>query len=54
MDQGSIQTWALLWKIMFILVMATFAVMSVWVTIGGWADIKSLLKRLKDHGDDDD
>ncbi len=47
------ETWALIWKVMFIGVMVGFAGMSVWVTIGGWRDIKSLLRKLKDDADDD-
>lgn len=53
MESGSIETWALIWKVVFIVVMGVFAVMSVWVSIGGWADIKSLLKKLKDDPGDD-
>ncbi|MBT3380002.1 MAG: hypothetical protein HN742_28995 [Lentisphaerae bacterium] len=39
--------WMLLWKAVFILGVALFAGMSVWVTIGGFGDIKRLFARLE-------
>ncbi len=39
-------TWVLLWKIMFVVVMAVFAVMACLVTVFGARDIKKLLKAL--------
>ena len=39
-------SWILLWKIMFISVMAAFAVMACLVTFFGARDIKKLLKAL--------
>ena len=44
------ETWAFIWKLVFIIVMAVFAGMSVWVTIGGWQDIKKLLAKLNEAG----
>jgi hypothetical protein len=38
--------WILLWKAQFIVCLTAFAGMSVWVTIGGWQDIKSLFRQL--------
>jgi len=40
------ETWAAIWKLTFIVVMAIFTGMSVWVIIGGWQDVKKLLKTL--------
>ncbi len=42
------ETWALIWKICFIVVVTVFAGMSVWITIGGWQDVRALLRKLKD------
>ena len=53
MENGSLETWALIWKIMFILVLAVFAGMSVWITVGGWPDIKRLLEKLREKDEPD-
>ncbi|NOY00198.1 MAG: hypothetical protein GXP30_10750 [Verrucomicrobia bacterium] len=45
-------TWILFWKIMFVVVMAMFAVMACLVTYFGAKDIKKLLKALSEDGDD--
>ena len=42
------ETWAFIWKVVFIGVLSVFAGMSVWVTVGGWADVRKLLQRLSD------
>jgi len=39
--------WILLWKAVFILGVMVFAAMSVWVTIGGYHDIKRLFERVE-------
>ncbi|MBN2456655.1 MAG: hypothetical protein JXB29_09010 [Sedimentisphaerales bacterium] len=39
--------WILLWKIVFVLSTTAFAAMSVWVTIGGYRDIKKLFKKIE-------
>jgi hypothetical protein len=44
--------WPLIWKIAFVVVLTVFAGMSVWVTVGGWQDIRTLLKKLNDDGPD--
>lgn len=41
-----------LWRVVFIVSVAAFSVMAVWVTIGGARDIKRLLTTLK--GDDNE
>ncbi len=43
--------WTLIWKILFIASIVVFAGMAVWVTIGGYQDIKTLLQRLQDQSD---
>lgn len=43
--------WMLFWKITFIVTIIAFATMAVWVTIGGYIDIKRLFARLNEsHG----
>ncbi len=42
--------WISLWKWVFVVGVSLFAGMSVWVTIGGFADIRRLFKKLdEDH-----
>ena len=41
--------WILLWKVLFVAAITVFAAMSVWVTIGGWQDIKTLFARLDEE-----
>ena len=41
--------WELVWKIVFIGFLATFAIMSVFVTILGARDIRRLLERLRNQ-----
>ncbi|MCF6313977.1 MAG: hypothetical protein L3J39_16140 [Verrucomicrobiales bacterium] len=45
-------TWMLFWKVLFVVVMFLFALMSVLVTIFGAKDIKRLLKALGEKGDE--
>ena len=47
------ETWALIWKIVFVAIMAVFAGMSIWVIFGGWRDLKHMLQKLAHHDDDD-
>ena len=39
--------WIILWKVVLIGGIGLFAAMAVWVTIGGFRDIKKLLKILR-------
>lgn len=41
--------WMVLWKIVFIFSVGAFSVMSVWVTVQGAFDIRSLLKTLREE-----
>lgn len=46
--------WILLWKAVFVGAILIFAVMAVWVTVGGYHDIKRLFDRLRDLKHDED
>ena len=43
----------ILWKVVFVVALVMFAIMAVWVAIGGYSDVKRLFARLnqsdKDH-----
>jgi hypothetical protein len=41
--------WIWLWKAVFVVGVAVFAVMAVWVTIQGWRDIRSLFGTLAEE-----
>ena len=43
--------WELIWKVVFVSVLAMFAVMSVLVTVLGARDIQRLLKGLREQDD---
>ena len=45
-------TWEIVWKIVFVIVMAAFAVMAVAVTFLGARDIKRLLSALRESSDE--
>ncbi|MBN2329286.1 MAG: hypothetical protein JXR73_19250 [Candidatus Omnitrophica bacterium] len=40
--------WIVLWKTVFIISMAGFGILSVWVTIFGAMDIKSMLSTIQE------
>ena len=47
--------WQTLWTILFFTFITVFAGMAVWVTIGGYKDLKKLFRRLaEDQGEDED
>lgn len=47
--------WMILWKIVFIAGVSIFVGMAVWVTIGGFADIKRLFERIREeHAEEND
>lgn len=48
----SIESWSIFWKIVFIIGVGTFAVLTVFVIVGGARDIKTLIQRLKKEGED--
>ena len=41
--------WIYLWKTVLIGALALFGGMAVWVTIGGFKDIKTMLARIQEH-----
>ena len=41
------ETWILLWKTVFIVGLAVFVVMAIWVTIQGFRDIRSLFATMR-------
>ena len=45
-------TWELIWKLVFIIVLSSFAVMSIVVTVLGARDIKRLLQQLRDEDEE--
>lgn len=44
----SIEGWSIFWKIIFVLGVSTFAILSVLVIFGGAKDIVKLIQRLKE------
>jgi hypothetical protein len=48
----SIESWSVFWKIVFIIGVGTFALLSVFVIIGGAKDIRTLIQRLKEEGEE--
>ena len=46
--------WQQLWTFLFFGALGIFALMSLWVTIGGYRDIKTLLQRLKDDASEEE
>jgi hypothetical protein len=43
----SIEGWTIFWKIVFIIGVSTFAILSVLVIFGGAKDVATLIRRLK-------
>lgn len=41
--------WESLWKIVFWLGLGLFGSMAVWVTIGGFRDIRRMLRRIREQ-----
>jgi hypothetical protein len=48
----SIESWSIFWKIVFIIGVSTFAILSVLVIFGGAKDIAKLIQRLKDDAEE--
>ena len=48
METPSSDIWQFAWKALFILTILVFSGMSVWVTIGGYKDLKTLFRRLNE------
>tara|TARA_B100000749_G_C18155194_1_gene353465 strand:+ start:361 stop:513 length:153 start_codon:yes stop_codon:yes gene_type:complete len=45
--------WMMLWKLVLIGGVVLFAGMAIWVSIGGFADIKRLFKRIEESHKDE-
>ena len=45
--------WLVFWKVLLITALVAFALISIWVSIGGVADIKALLGRLENKSEED-
>ena len=43
----SIESWTIFWKIVFIIGVGMFAILSILVIIGGAVDVRKLIQRLK-------
>ena len=54
MEADTIGAWETIWKALFIITLTVFSLMSVWVTIGGFRDLKTLFRTLKDSEQSDD
>ena len=48
----SIEGWTIFWKIVFVIGVGTFAILSIFVIIGGAKDIRTLIRNLKKQGED--
>ena len=47
-----IEGWSILWKIVFVIGVGTFAILSILVIFGGARDIGKLIRRLKEGADE--
>lgn len=54
MEAETIGAWETIWKTLFIVTLIVFSGMSIWVTIGGFKDIKKLLKSLSETEENED
>ena len=43
----SIESWTIFWKIVFIIGVGMFAILSILVIVGGAVDVRKLIQRLK-------
>ncbi|CAM2007674.1 hypothetical protein [Acanthopleuribacter pedis] len=43
------ESWMLFWKVIFFIVLALFAILSVWVTIGGFRDLQYLFRKMEEE-----
>ena len=41
------ETWTTIWTVVFVATIVVFAGMAVWVTIGGFQDLKAMFRDLK-------
>lgn len=48
----SIDSWSIFWKIVFIIGVGMFAILSILVIVGGAIDVGTLIRRLKKEGEE--
>ena len=48
----SVESWTIFWKIVFIIGVGMFAILSLFVIVGGARDVAKLIQRLKDNADE--
>lgn len=50
------ETWVNIWTVSLVVCCVLFAIMSVWVIIGGWIDLQTMFAELKQqkNGDNED
>ena len=48
-----LEFWIILWKIVLVAALALFSGMAVWVTIGGFFDVKRLFQRIDESHQED-
>lgn len=48
------ETWITIWTVVFVATLTVFAGMAVWVTIGGFQDLKAMFRDLKAERDPDE
>ena len=48
----SIESWSIFWKIVFIIGVGMFAILTIVVIIGGAKDIRTLIQRLKKEAEE--
>ena len=46
-------TWEILWKWFVILGVSAFGIVAVWVTIGGFFDVRRMFRELADQQEED-
>ena len=48
----SIDTWIIIWKLLFIIGVSLFAILAILVIFGGAKDIRKLIRRLKSDAEE--
>ena len=48
----SVESWSIVWKIVFIIGVGMFAILSILVIIGGAVDVGKLIRRLKSDAEE--
>ena len=48
----SIESWSIFWKIVFVIGVSMFAILTIFVIVGGARDIRKLIQRLKNDAEE--